>query len=136
MDLPDGRFLPVGPNARQTQGQARVFRRLNAARSRYRARVRRSKTGTGLADAALELALVHARAARVLRSLELSGIARPGGVAAVRALERAAGAYRSLGATAEAGNRRGYARARRSALAADAALRRGLRMLRLVGYAA
>jgi hypothetical protein len=134
--LADGRFMPVGPNAGQAQGQARAFRRLNAARSGYQARVRRSKTGAGLGDAARDLAMVHAREARVLRSLELSGIARPGGAAAVRALERAAAAYRSLAATAEDGNRRGYAAARRSALAADATLRRGMRMLRLVGYAA
>jgi hypothetical protein len=134
ISLAEGRFTPVGPSAPQRLGQARVFRRLNAARSSYRSQVRQSRTPAALAEAARELALVHAREADAMRSLDFSGIARPGGLAAVRALRRAAAAYRSLAATAENRDRRGYAAARRSALAADAALRRGLQMLRLVGY--
>ena len=87
-----------------------------------------------LAEAARDLAFLHTREARVLRSLDFAGIARPGGLAAVRALRRAAAAYGSLAAKADNGDRRGYAAARRSALAADAAIRRALQMLRLVGY--
>jgi hypothetical protein len=46
-----------------------------------------------------------------------------------------AAAYRDAARAAAQGESGGYARARRSALAADAALRRALRMLRTVGYA-
>jgi hypothetical protein len=134
ISLAEGRFTPVGPSASQSYGQARALRRLNAARSSYRSQVGQSRTPAGVAEAARELAFVHTREALVLRSLDFAGIARPGGLAVVRALRRAAAAYRSLAATAENGDRRGYAAARRSALAADAALRRGLQMLRLVGY--
>jgi hypothetical protein len=136
MRLADGRFTAIGPSVRQAKGQAAVLRRLNTARASYRSRVKRSRTAAGLAAAARELAGAHARAALVLRSLDFTGIARPGGQAAVRAAERAAAAYRSVAVAAADGDRRAYAAARRSALAADAKIRRALRLLQIVGYGA
>jgi hypothetical protein len=136
MRLADGHFTPIGPSARQAKGQAAVLQRLNTARSSYRSRVKRSRTAAGLEAAACELADAHAREALVLQSLDFAGIAQPGGRAAVRAVQRAAAAYRSVGVAAADGDRRGYAAARRSALAADAKIRRALRLLRIVGYGA
>jgi len=132
MRLASGRFTPVRLTARQAMYQARVFRRLNAGRSRYRSQLMRSPTAGGRVAAARALADVHAREALTLRSLELTGMARAAARAAVRSLVRAALAYRSLGAAADDGDRRGYAAARRSALAADAGIQRALRMLRVV----
>jgi hypothetical protein len=133
--LAEGRAVSAGPSARQASGLRRALRRLNAARSSYRARVARARTARRQAAAARMLARAHARTARSLRELALTGFAEPGARAAIRALERSTLAYR--GAARAAARRRtgGYARARRSALAADAALRRALRSLRVAGYA-
>jgi hypothetical protein len=131
-----GRFTPVGPSGRQARGLDRAFRRLNAARSRYQSRMAAPGTALGQAALARALARAHARGAVALRSLELTGLAQPGGRAAVRALERAATAYRSVGSATERSDRRGYEVARRSALVADDRIRRAVQTLRLVGYAA
>jgi hypothetical protein len=132
--LASGPVAPAGPSSRHVARARRAFRRLNAARSRYRSRLERTRTAAAQADAARALARVHARQARALTVLPLGGLAQPGGRAAVRALERAARAYRAAARAAVAGDRRGYAAAGRSATTADAALRRALRMLRVVGY--
>jgi hypothetical protein len=113
---------------------ARAFRRLNVQRSRYRSRVAAARTVAGQARAARAVARAHAAAAAALRSLQLSGLARPGGAAAVDALDRARGGYLSLAGAARRGDARGYAAARRVALAADLRIRRALRSLRIVGY--
>jgi hypothetical protein len=134
--LAAGRFAPAGPSGRQASGLRRAFERLNAARSRYRSRAERSRTAAGQAPAARALASAHAREARALRALELTGLARPGGRAAIGSLERAASAYRALGKAAADRDRRGYRIARRSVLAADVRIRRALEMLHAVGYAA
>lgn len=134
--LADGRFAPAGPSARQATGLRRAFQRLNAARARYRSRAVRSRTAAGQATAARALARAHAREARALRSLDLTGLAVPGGRAAIRSLEQAATAYGGVARAASHGDRRGYRVARRAALMADARIRRALRALNLVGYAA
>jgi hypothetical protein len=126
---------PAAPSGAQVAGLRRVLEQLNAARSAYRSQLARARTATQQATAARTLAGAHVRAQRSLGSLELSGLAQPGGRAATDALARSAAAYQA--AARAAGRRRAaeYARARRSALAADASLRRGLQMLRVVGYA-
>jgi hypothetical protein len=133
--LARGSFAPAGPSTRQASGLRRALRSLNAARSSYRSRVARSRTPRRQAAAARILAHAHAQAARSLRSLALTGLAEPGARAAIRALGRSALAYRAAARAAVHRRAGGYARARRSALAADAALRRALRSLRVVGYA-
>jgi hypothetical protein len=133
--LAQGRSRPAGPSARQAAGLRRALRRLNAARSSYRSRLARSRSAVQQAAAARTVARAHLRAGRSVRSLALTGLAQPGRRAAIGALERSAAAYRDAARAAVRGESGGYARARRSALAADAALRRALRMLRVVGYA-
>jgi len=133
--LAEGRFTPAAASPRQATGLARAFGRLNAARTTYRLQVRRTRTGAGQAAAARTLSRAHAREASALRSLVLTGLARPGGRASLRGLERAAAAYRALAAAAARGDRRGYSTARGSALAADLRIRRAVGMLRVVGYA-
>jgi hypothetical protein len=135
LGLVRGRFIPVGATAGQAAREARVFERLNAARSTYRAQRWRSRTAGDVARAARALAGAHAREARALRSLEFTGIARPGGRALVGAVAQAAAAYRSLARAAGNRDRDGYGTARRAALAADDSIGHALRMLRLVGYA-
>jgi hypothetical protein len=134
--LTAGRFAPAGPSRRQSVGLVRSLQRLNATRSRARAELRRSPTAEGQAAAARTLATAHARAARALRSLGLTGLGRPGGAAAVDALERAAAADSTIAAAAGRGDRGRYARARRAALRADADLRAARRLLRRLGYGA
>jgi hypothetical protein len=133
--LVQGRFRPAGPSGRQAAGMRRALRRLNAARSSYRSRLARSRSAVQQAAAARTVARAHLRAGRSVRSLALTGLAQPGRRAAIGALERSAAAYRDAARAAARGESGGYARARRSALAADAALRRALGMLRVVGYA-
>lgn len=132
--LAGGADAPARPSGAEEAGVRRALRRANAARSRYRTRLERTRTAAAQADAARALARAHAREARALTSLRLRGLAQPGGRAAVRALEGAARAYRAAARAAVAGDRRGYASAGRSAATADAALRRALRMLRVVGF--
>jgi hypothetical protein len=133
--LAQGRSGPAGPSDRQAAGLQRTLRRLNAARSSYRSRLARARTAGQQAAAARTVARAHLRAGRSVRSLTLTGLAGPGRRAAIAALDRSAAAYRDASRTAARGEAGGYARARRSAQAADAALRRALRMLRVVGYA-
>jgi hypothetical protein len=133
--LADGRSAPAGPSGRQATGLRRAFQRLNAARARYGSRAVRSRTAAGQATAARALARAHAREARALRSLELTGLAQPGGRAAIRSLQQAATAYRAVARAAIHRDPRGYSAARRSALMADASIRRALRALTVVGYA-
>jgi hypothetical protein len=133
--LAEGGSAPATPSARQVTGLRRALRRLNAARSAYRSRLVRTRTPRQQAAAARMLARAHARTARSLRALALSGLAEPGARSAVRALERSTLAYGNAARAAASRRARGYARARRSALAADAALRRALRSLRVVGFA-
>jgi hypothetical protein len=78
----------------------------------------------------------HAREARVLGTLDLTGLAEAGGTEAIQSLRRAATAYRAAASAARRGNRRGYAAARRSALSAGVRIERALRLLRAVGYVA
>jgi hypothetical protein len=132
--LTEGRIAPIGPIRRQAARVARAFRRLNAARSRYRARIAASRTAAAQATAARALARAHRRAAAKLRSLRLTGLGRPAAGAAVRSLERTGAAYRSLARAARRDDARRYAVARRAALAGDVRIRRALRTLRLVGY--
>jgi hypothetical protein len=133
--LARGRSRPAGPSGRQAAGLRRALRRLNGARSSYRARLARSRRAVQQAAAARVVARAHLRAGRSVRSLALTGLAQPGRRAAIGALERSAAAYRDAARAAARGESGTYTRARRSALAADAALRRALRMLRVVGYA-
>jgi hypothetical protein len=132
--LAGGADGPARPSGRQEAGVRRALLRVNTARTRYRSRLERTRTAAAQAGAARALASVHARAARALTSLRLGGLAQPGGRAAVRALEREARAYRAAARAAVAGDRGGYAAAGRSAATADAALRRALRLLRVVGF--
>jgi serine/threonine-protein kinase len=134
LGLRTGRFVPAGPSRRQSAGLARSLKRLNSTRAGARALLRRSRTVRGQAAAARKLAAAHDRAAGVLRSLALNGLGRPGGTAATDALERLASADRAMAAAAGRGDRRGYARARRAALEADADLRAARRLLRRLGY--
>jgi len=136
LHLAEGQFVPAGPSGRQATDLVRAFRRLNTTRSRYRSRLDQSRAPARQARAARTLVRVHVREARALRSLALTGLAEPGGRAAIRALEDAAGAYRAAARAAIRDDRGSYAAARTSAMAADAELRRALRMLRLVGYGA
>jgi hypothetical protein len=129
-----GHLRPVRASRHDAATLARALRRLNAARSRYRARLVRARTPSQQATAAAELVPAHARAAHELRSLSLTSLAAPGGAAAVRALERATRAYRSASRAARRHDRTRYASARRAALAADHALRRALLMLRVGGF--
>jgi hypothetical protein len=129
-----GRVGPPSASRSEAAALRRVFRRLNAARSRYRGRVANARTPAQQATAAAELAHAHARQASALRSLSLTGLAAPGGVAAVRALDGAARAYRAASSAARHNDRAGYDSARRTARAADDALRRALLMLRVAGF--
>jgi hypothetical protein len=133
--LAQGGSAPAGPSRRQAAGLRRALRRLNAARSSYQSRIARSRTAGQQAAAARMLSRAHAGTARALRELALTGLAEPGARAAIGALERSTAAYRGAARAAVHRRARGYARARRSAVAADAALRRALRSLRVVGYA-
>jgi hypothetical protein len=72
----------------------------------------------------------------VVRSLALDGLGRPGGAAALDALERLSSADRAKAAAPVRGDRRRDARARRAALEADADLRAARRLLRRLGYGA
>jgi Protein kinase domain len=136
LHLANARFTPVGPSDRQATGLGLAFRRLNAARSRYRSRLARSKAVAVQATAARAVADAHAREARVLGALDLTGLAEAGGTEAIQALRRAATAYRAAASAAHRGNRRGYAAARRSAVSAGLRIERAQRLLRAVGYVA
>ena len=125
---------PAGPTGSQVADLRTVFRRINSARVRDGAVLERSSTAAGQAAAARALARAHVRGEQALRALMLTGLAQPGGQAAVRALKRAARAYRAAARAAAAGDRGDYAAARQAAAAADADLRRALAMLRVVGY--
>jgi len=131
--LTRGRITRIRPTKRQTAGVARAFRRLNAARSRYRSQIFASRPAATQATAALALARAHRRAAADLRLLRLRGLGRPAVRAAVRALERTGAGYRSLARAARRGDARREAVSRR-VLAGEARIRRALRGLRLVGY--
>jgi hypothetical protein len=127
---------PAGPTGGQIADLRTVFRRINSARARHGAKLERSATAAGQAAAARALVRAHVRGEQALRALRLTGLAQPGGQAAVRALKRSARAYRAAARAAVAGDRGDYATARRAAAAADADLRRALAMLRVVGYGA
>jgi hypothetical protein len=129
------RFTPMPLSAAKTAGFVRAFGRLNTARARYRSRVTAEVTTAGQAQAAQALARAHATAAAALRALRLSGLARPGRLGAVHALEHARRAYLALAGAARRGDALRYAAARNAALAADIRIRRALRYLRLVAYA-
>lgn len=128
LKLTSGEAFALGADKDYAATLKRTINRLNGARKRHVATLRKAKTPTGQAAAATVLALDYRRAERSLSGLSVSPVVSSAASAAVRrALARTGAAYRRLASAARRERSGAYNDARSDVAAGDAALKRALR---------
>jgi hypothetical protein len=131
LELTRGEAFALGADKDYLARLDETFGRLNRDRKRQVRALRAAKTQPAQAKAASSISKSYGRAQRSLRGGSVSPAVR-GAAASVRAaLARAGTAYARLSAAASRRNSQGYAAARKDVQAAEAALKRALRGVRV-----
>jgi hypothetical protein len=125
--------FPLGADEKYLSKLDDAISRLNTARRKDAAKLRKAKQRTGQAQAASAIEADYRRAARSLRSLSVSPAVLTASSAVNRALAQTADAYGRLAAAAKQGRGSAYDAARRDAASGDTALKRALRQVSEAG---